>query len=109
MPPSGNDAPHHAHGVDDRIISSFKSDISAFTAKRPSSMKEFVGQGLTVANIQVMIAATQKRGAALEHILFAGPPGLGKTTLAHIIAHELSVSLTSTTGPLLERPGDLLA
>jgi len=94
---------------DERFVSPEQREVSAFTTKRPDSLDAFVGQEGPVGNIRVMLAAAQKRGAALEHILFAGPPGLGKTTLANIIARELGVSLTSTTGPLLERPGDLLA
>lgn len=94
---------------DERLASAQAVEFSAFTKKRPESFAQFVGQPQTVSNLQVMLQAARKRGAALEHVLFAGPPGLGKTTLAHIIAHEMGVGLTSTTGPLLERPGDLLA
>jgi len=106
MAPSAGDS---AESSENRFVSAAQREVSAFTSRRPQSLSEFVGQAVTVSNLRVMLEAAQKRGAALEHVLFAGPPGLGKTTLAHIIAHELGVGLTSTTGPLLERPGDLLA
>jgi len=74
---------------------------------RPSFLKEFVGQGKIVSNLKVFIQAAKERGEALDHVLFYGPPGLGKTTLAHILANELGVDIKTTTGPALERPGDL--
>ncbi len=104
MPQTGSD-----NTPDERFISPAQREVSAFTSRRPESLDAFVGQAQVKANIRVMMEAAQKRGAALEHILFAGPPGLGKTTLANIIAHEMGVTLTSSTGPLLERAGDLLA
>ncbi len=74
---------------------------------RPKRLEEFVGQKNTVENLQVFIQAAKKRREPLEHILLFGPPGLGKTTLAHIIAHEMDVNIYPTSGPILERPFDL--
>jgi len=74
---------------------------------RPRSFSEFVGQEKVIANLKVFIRAANERGEALDHVLFHGPPGLGKTTLANIIAQELGVDIKTTTGPALEKPGDL--
>jgi Holliday junction DNA helicase RuvB len=74
---------------------------------RPRRLSEFVGQTKLVENLSVFIQAAIARGEALDHVLFYGAPGLGKTTLAHILANELSVDIKVTTGPALERPGDL--
>jgi len=76
---------------------------------RPKSFSEFVGQEKIKENLSVFIEAAKKRNEPLDHVLFSGPPGLGKTTLAHIIAAELGVNIKSTSGPVLERPGDLAA
>lgn len=76
---------------------------------RPRVLTEFIGQDRLKNNLEVFIAAAKKRKEALDHALFYGPPGLGKTTLAHIIAHELGVNVRSTSGPILERVGDLAA
>lgn len=76
-------------------------------ALRPGAFTEFVGQSNVVDNLQVFIAAARKRGEALDHVLLTGPPGLGKTTLSHIIAHEMGASIKSSSGPVLEKPGDL--
>jgi Holliday junction DNA helicase RuvB len=76
---------------------------------RPKQIKEFIGQEKLKENLSVFIKATQKRKEALDHILLYGPPGLGKTTLAHIIANELNVNLKSTAAPAIERAGDLAA
>lgn len=76
-------------------------------ALRPTTLKEFVGQERIRANLKVFIEAAKRRREALDHILFHGPPGLGKTTLAHITAHELHVDIKVTSGPVLERPADL--
>ncbi len=74
---------------------------------RPRRLVEFIGQSRVKENLEVFIEAAKQRGEALDHILFYGPPGLGKTTLAHIISNELGVNIVSTSGPILERPADL--
>ena len=74
---------------------------------RPLNISDFQGQAKITQNLNVFISAAIKRGDALDHVLLTGPPGLGKTTLAHIIAHELGVKLKITSGPVLEKPGDL--
>jgi Holliday junction DNA helicase RuvB len=76
-------------------------------ALRPRSFAAYVGQKAVVDNLQVFIAAAQQRGEPLDHMLFCGPPGLGKTTLAHLVAEALGVHLVVTSGPALERKGDL--
>lgn len=80
-----------------------------FVSLRPLSFEEFAGQAEVVHNLKVMIEAAKLRGEPLEHLLFSGPPGLGKTTLAHLIAAEMTTTLVASSGPLLERPGDLVA
>jgi Holliday junction DNA helicase RuvB len=76
---------------------------------RPRSFDEFIGQDRIKDNLRVFIEATGRRKEPLDHVLFCGPPGLGKTTLSHIIATELKVNMKSTSGPVIERPGDLAA
>lgn len=76
---------------------------------RPDRLEEFVGQVQVKESLAIAIAAARKRGEPIDHILFSGPPGLGKTTLAHIIAREMGVEIRSTTGPVLEKPGDIAA
>lgn len=76
---------------------------------RPSRLDEFIGQGAIKESLKIAIEASKKRGEPLDHILFSGPPGLGKTTLAHIIAHEMGSDIKATSGPVLEKPGDLAA
>jgi len=76
---------------------------------RPKCLEEYVGQEQVKDNLRVYIEAAKSRGEALDHVLFCGPPGLGKTTLAYIIASELRVNLKATSGPVIERPGDLAA
>ena len=78
-------------------------------ALRPRGLAEYVGQEKIREQLSIFIEATKKRNEALDHVLLFGPPGLGKTTLSHIIAHELGVNLRQTSGPVLERPGDLAA
>ena len=74
---------------------------------RPQSFDQFSGQEKVLENLKVFVKAAQLRGEALDHVLFHGPPGLGKTTLAHIVAQELGVNLKITSGPILDKPGDL--
>jgi holliday junction DNA helicase RuvB len=76
-------------------------------ALRPQLMEEFSGQEKLVENLKIFIAAAKQRGEALDHVLLHGPPGLGKTTLSHIISNELGASLKMSSGPVLEKPGDL--
>src|SRR6201994_3066742 len=79
----------------------FKNNI------RPAAIEEFSGQPQLIENLRVFIKAAKMRGEALDHILFHGPPGLGKTTLSRIVANELGVSIKETSGPVIEKPGDL--
>ena len=95
----------------DRPISAEASgeDEQAERAIRPQRLAEYVGQPKVKAQLEIFIGAARQRAEALDHVLVFGPPGLGKTTLAHIVAAELGVSLRQTSGPVLERPGDLAA
>jgi holliday junction DNA helicase RuvB len=76
---------------------------------RPARLDEFVGQVQVKETLKIAIEAAKKRDEPLDHLLFSGPPGLGKTTLAHIIAHEMGADIRATTGPVLEKPGDIAA
>jgi holliday junction DNA helicase RuvB len=95
----------------ERVISGVASreDESAERAIRPRRLEEYVGQSQVKAQLEIFVSAARQRAEALDHVLIFGPPGLGKTTLANIIAAELGVSLRQTSGPVLERPGDLAA
>ncbi|MDP2806882.1 MAG: Holliday junction branch migration DNA helicase RuvB [bacterium] len=84
-----------------------EGDLEFDSTVRPQSFQDFVGQDKIKSNLKVFIQAAQGRGEAIDHMLFCGPPGLGKTTLAHIIANEMGVQIKATTGPVLERPADL--
>jgi len=94
-----------------RIIEPHATDeeLSMDNSLRPRSLEEYVGQEKAKGNLRVFIDAARKRGEALDHVLLYGPPGLGKTTLANIIACEMGVNIKSTSGPVIERPGDLAA
>ena len=100
---------------DDRITNSSPSsalsgdELGYELTLRPRTFDEFIGQDRIKDNLKVFIKATIQRKEPLDHVLFCGPPGLGKTTLSHIIATELKVHIKSTSGPVLERPGDLAA
>lgn len=97
--------------MDDRIISSESGDDEQRDdlSLRPSSLSEYVGQTKIKENLSIYIEAAKKRGDVLDHTIFYGPPGLGKTTLAYIIAREMGVNIKATSGPAIERPGDLVA
>jgi len=94
----------------DRLVTGERREADAFEITiRPQSLDDFVGQELARANLKVFIQAARARGDALDHVLFAGPPGLGKTTLAQIMAKEMGVGFRSTSGPVIAKAGDLAA
>src|SRR6267142_3630092 len=96
---------------EDRIIAgpAKREDEVVDRAVRPKTLADYVGQSSVKTQMDIFIQAARNRGEALDHVLIFGPPGLGKTTLANIIANELKVNLRQTSGPVLERPGDLAA
>ena len=95
---------------DDRLVSSESRDNDGADASiRPQSLTDFIGQEQARANLRIFIQAARDRGDALDHVLFAGPPGLGKTTLAQIMSTELGVGFRATSGPVISKAGDLAA
>ena len=95
--------------TDPRLVSAARvdEDTQYEAGLRPRRLDDYIGQDRVRENLQVSIAAATQRGDALDHVLLYGPPGLGKTTLAYVIANELSVPIRTTSGPVIERPGDL--
>jgi len=99
-----------ASGEPDRTVSPARADEDAAEASlRPQTLAEFIGQRASRENLAVFIEAARARGEALDHVLLHGPPGLGKTTLAQIVARELGVGFRATSGPVIQRAGDLAA
>jgi Holliday junction DNA helicase RuvB len=94
---------------DDRLLSASRRAEDVDAALRPKSLDEFVGQQAARENLRVFIQAAKSRGDALDHVLFFGPPGLGKTTLAQIIAREMGTGFRATSGPVIAKSGDLAA
>lgn len=86
-----------------------KSEDTGLSNLRPKSLDDFIGQDDVKQRLSILLEAALQRGGTVDHILFHGPPGLGKTTLAHIVAHEMGVNIKTTSGPAIDKPGDLAA
>ena len=97
--------------MDDRLVAAGQTDdeVQYEAGLRPRALAEYIGQDRVRDNLDVSIAAARGRGEALDHVLLYGPPGLGKTTLAYVIGHEMGVAVRATAGPVIEKPGDLAA
>ncbi|MGE0230600.1 MAG: Holliday junction branch migration DNA helicase RuvB [Flavobacteriaceae bacterium] len=95
--------------MSERLVDALERDEDLGASLRPQMLDEFVGQKQARANLKIFIEAARSRGEALDHTLFAGPPGLGKTTLAQILARELGVNFRATSGPVIAKAGDLAA
>src|SRR3954447_9057789 len=97
--------------MDDRLVTAARAEEDAQyeAGLRPRVLNDYIGQDRVRENLQVSIAAALQRGEALDHVLLSGPPGLGKTTLAYVIGNELGAAVRATSGPVLEKTGDLAA
>ena len=95
--------------IDNSLVRNDEANEEKISSVRPKSFKDFIGQSDTINNLIIFAKSAKKRDTAMDHVLFYGPPGLGKTTLAQIIAYELGVNFKSTSGPILTKSGDLAA
>lgn len=92
----------------ERVVSPMDQEEVLDVSLRPRNLEEYLGQPKVKENVRIFTEAAKKRGEALDHVLLCGPPGLGKTTLAHVVSSELEVNFHSTSGPVVERTGSCL-